>query len=85
MSAPRLAIGLMSGTSMDGVDVALIETDGRRVSRFGPTLLRPYADGERAALAAALAVGPTLENRADRPTALANAEAIVTEIGRAHV
>ncbi len=27
-SEPRLAIGLMSGTSMDGIDAALIETDG---------------------------------------------------------
>ena len=27
---PVLAIGLMSATSQDGVDVALIETDGRR-------------------------------------------------------
>ncbi len=78
MSNPRLAIGLMSGTSMDGVDVALIETDGRRVSRFGPTLLRPYTDPERAAIAAALAVGPTLVSRFDRPTELAFAEAVVT-------
>jgi len=31
------AIGLMSGTSLDGVDVAVIETDGERVSAFGPT------------------------------------------------
>ena len=78
MSTPRLALGLMSGTSMDGVDVALIETDGHRVLRFGPTLLRPYTDPERAAIAAALAEGPMLATRADRPTALANAEAIVT-------
>jgi anhydro-N-acetylmuramic acid kinase len=78
MSTPRLALGLMSGTSMDGVDVALIETDGHRVHRFGPTLLRPYTDPERAAIAAALAEGPTLATRADRPTALANAEVIVT-------
>ena len=78
MSNTRLAIGLMSGTSMDGVDVALIETDGHRVTRFGPTLLRPYTDPERAAIAAALAVGPTVLGRADRPTALAYAEAVVT-------
>jgi len=27
----------MSGTSLDGVDVALIETDGERTVAFGPT------------------------------------------------
>jgi 1,6-anhydro-N-acetylmuramate kinase len=36
------AIGLMSGTSLDGVDVALIETDGERVTLFGLTAYRPY-------------------------------------------
>ena len=34
--ASLAALGLMSGTSLDGVDVALIETDGERVDRFGP-------------------------------------------------
>src|ERR1700740_781112 len=37
------AIGLMSGTSYDGVDVALINTDGEEIGRLGPTLYRPYA------------------------------------------
>ncbi|MBM3570263.1 MAG: anhydro-N-acetylmuramic acid kinase [Alphaproteobacteria bacterium] len=36
------ALGLMSGTSLDGVDAALIETDGERVHGFGPWLTRPY-------------------------------------------
>jgi anhydro-N-acetylmuramic acid kinase len=36
------AIGLMSGTSLDGVDVALIETDGERIERLGPTGYRAY-------------------------------------------
>jgi anhydro-N-acetylmuramic acid kinase len=31
MAMMMTAIGLMSGTSVVGVDVALIETDGRRV------------------------------------------------------
>jgi anhydro-N-acetylmuramic acid kinase len=37
------AIGLMSGTSMDGIDVAAIETDGERVAWMGPSSTVPYA------------------------------------------
>ncbi len=44
------AIGLMSGTSMDGIDVALIETDGVSVYRLGAFGSYPYADDLRAAL-----------------------------------
>jgi anhydro-N-acetylmuramic acid kinase len=44
------AIGLMSGTSLDGVDAALIETDGHRVARFGPSLTLPYDGSLRADL-----------------------------------
>ncbi|MFA7430390.1 MAG: anhydro-N-acetylmuramic acid kinase, partial [Rhodospirillaceae bacterium] len=51
------AIGLMSGTSMDGIDTALIETDGVRATAFGPRLTRPYTDAFRADLRAALGEG----------------------------
>ena len=53
MSVVR-AIGLMSGTSLDGVDVALVETDGEHIAHFGPSGYRPYADAERALLRQAL-------------------------------
>ncbi len=35
-------IGLMSGTSLDGVDAAYLETDGERIGRIGPRLTLPY-------------------------------------------
>jgi len=41
------ALGLMSGTSVDGVDVALIETDGERLTSSGAFLTVPYADDVR--------------------------------------
>lgn len=45
-----IALGLMSGTSLDGVDAALIETDGETVSDVGPSLSVPYPDDFRARL-----------------------------------
>ncbi|MDO8980740.1 MAG: anhydro-N-acetylmuramic acid kinase [Afipia sp.] len=75
------AIGLMSGTSLDGVDVALIETDGERIGTFGPTSYRAYSDSERDLLRKALADAVSVTERGARPGALKDAEALVT---RAH-
>ncbi len=74
------AIGLMSGTSLDGVDVALIETDGERVALFGPTGYRPYEDAERDLLRQALAEGAALTARGQKPGILAEADAFVTRV-----
>lgn len=52
------ALGAMSGTSLDGVDAAMILTDGHRVLDFGPSAFRPYAAPERAVLKAALGHWP---------------------------
>jgi anhydro-N-acetylmuramic acid kinase len=78
--ASLLALGLMSGTSLDGVDVALIETDGEEIKRLGPTGYRAYSDEDRALLRAALAAASTLTDRDARPGALAEAEGMVTRV-----
>lgn len=52
------ALGAMSGTSLDGVDAAVIETDGERIFAFGETGYRPYTPAERAVLRAALGRWP---------------------------
>lgn len=71
------AIGLMSGTSFDGVDIALVETDGERIERFGPSGYHPYMPEERALLSRALGEAVKLTDRTARPGAIAVAEAIV--------
>lgn len=56
MTTPALttAIGLMSGTSMDGIDAAVIRTDGEFAVETGAALTVAYDDGFRARLRAVL-------------------------------
>ena len=54
MSQVVTALGAMSGTSLDGVDAAVLVTDGERIQSFGPATYRPYSPEERATLRAAL-------------------------------
>ena len=49
------ALGLMSGTSMDGIDAAIVETDGAHIAKFGPAIFLPYSGGWRARLRGAVA------------------------------
>lgn len=74
-----LAIGLMSGTSQDGVDVALIDTDGERISHFGATACRPYTKDERTLLRRATAAAANLTDRNARPDIIATAEELVND------
>lgn len=49
------AIGAISGTSMDGIDIALVETDGRETVRTGPGRTMEYPADLRADLQRLLA------------------------------
>lgn len=48
----------MSGTSMDGIDAAVLETDGETIEAFGATAFAPYSRADRTALRAALGAWP---------------------------
>ncbi|MBO1359511.1 anhydro-N-acetylmuramic acid kinase [Acetobacter sacchari] len=75
-------IGLMSGTSLDGVDAAIIETDGERVFSHGARLSLPYAPELRQRARALLdrAAGLALDDpellAVEREITLRHAEAV---------
>ncbi len=54
MRMPMLALGLMSGTSCDGVDAALLTTDGLAHVAAGPALSHPYPEDFRQRLRSVL-------------------------------
>ncbi|MEM6303134.1 MAG: anhydro-N-acetylmuramic acid kinase [Pseudomonadota bacterium] len=53
-TGPIRALGAMSGTSLDGVDAAVLQTDGHAITRFGAHGYRAYSEVERAVIARAL-------------------------------
>lgn len=79
MSKLVRALGLMSGTSMDGIDVALIETDGENEVVRGPHATQAYPPEFRERLRAAIAEARTLTDRRARPGCLADVERELTE------
>ena len=58
MAAAVWALGTMSGTSLDGVDAAMLQTDGHTISAFGPHAYRAYTDTERETIRAAFGQWP---------------------------
>ncbi len=68
----------MSGTSVDGVDVALIETDGERIASFGPALTIPYSEETRRVIRAAFGA-----EKPDAATAAAERAVTVAHIDAA--
>ncbi|MEM0924240.1 MAG: anhydro-N-acetylmuramic acid kinase, partial [Pseudomonadota bacterium] len=51
---PVWAMGMMSGTSMDGLDLAFMSTDGHRIDQFGPSWSMAHWPGLRTEIEAAL-------------------------------
>ena len=72
------AIGLMSGTSMDGIDLALLRTDGNAVVERGPSFFVPYEAAFRTRIAAALEDAKPIVGRTERPGGLTSLERDLT-------
>ena len=51
---PTLAVGLMSGTSLDGMDAALVRLEGPTHATLLDFVTRPYTDQERWLIRSAL-------------------------------
>lgn len=72
-------LGFMSGTSLDGVDAAILETDGERVHAFGPAVLLPFTDEQRAILVAETEAVVRADRAGEPHSPGAAAEAVVIE------
>jgi anhydro-N-acetylmuramic acid kinase len=80
MAEVQKIIGLMSGTSLDGVDAALVETDGETIARPGPALGMPYEPAMRALLRQALDDAQTVAAGGPVPYSIREAERVLTEV-----
>lgn len=79
MAELKTAIGLMSGTSMDGIDVALVRTDGEAVVERGAFLSVAYEPAFRDRLKQALEDAKGIRQRDERPGTLSPIERDLTQ------
>jgi len=72
------AIGLMSGTSMDGIDLAVLRTDGEDFVKRGPSHFVPYEAAFRKMIEVGLVDAKKIVKRNERPGRLDELEREIT-------
>ncbi len=78
MSDTLTAIGLMSGTSMDGVDAAILKTDGLLIEEVGPVGSTAYGPEERRVIRAAVDAAQTWDKGTSAPEPVLKAAELIT-------
>lgn len=72
------AIGLMSGTSMDGIDLAMLRTDGEDFIERGPSFFVPYEAAFRRRIEMGLETAKSIAHRDERSGDLGGLEREIT-------
>jgi anhydro-N-acetylmuramic acid kinase len=67
----------MSGTSLDGVDAAVLSTDGERITAFGDSVFCPYSEAQRQLLEQATQAALIWDFEGAHPSIFAAAQDIV--------
>lgn len=75
---PQWVLGFMSGTSLDGVDVALIKTDGKHISELGSWITISYTQAQRKVLSAATQDALKWNWQGPAPASFQKAEKLMT-------
>jgi anhydro-N-acetylmuramic acid kinase len=73
------SVGLMSGTSMDGVDAAILYTNGEDIERHGPSLTLPYPESLRADIKNVIEIASSLPAITNENETINAVEADITD------